>query len=97
MTRTALVTGAGQKIGRAIAIALAADGFNVVVNGLKKRVPCEETAAACREAGVEAEVAMGDAGTLEGCREITGAAISRFGSVDVLVHNAAIRPQRPVR
>ena len=50
--RTALITGAGQNIGRAIALALAADGFNVVINGLKKRVPCEETAAACRAHGV---------------------------------------------
>ena len=93
--RTALITGAGQNIGRAIALALAADGFNVVVNGLKKRVPCEETAAEARALGVEAEVVMGDAGTAQGCAEIARTAISRFGAVDVLVHNAAIRPQTP--
>jgi len=93
--RTALITGAGQNIGRAIALTLAADGFNVVINGLKKRVPCEETAEAARAHGVEAEVVMGDAGTAEGCNEIARTAIGRFGRVDLLVHNAAIRPQTP--
>jgi len=93
--RAALVTGSGQNIGRAIALALAADGFNLVINGLNKRVPCEETAEAARTLGVDAVVAMGDCGTSEGCAEIAGTGISRFGSVDVLVHNAAIRPSSP--
>ena len=97
--RTALITGSGQNIGRAIAIALAADGFNIVVNGLTKRVPCEDTAEAARAIGaahgVEAIVAMGDVGTAEGCAEIAGTGISRFGAIDVLVHNAAIRPSAP--
>ena len=93
--RTALVTGSGQNIGRAVALALAADGFNIVVNGLKKRVPCEETAEAARAHGVEAIVAMGDIGTAAGCNEVAGTGISRFGAIDVLVHNAAIRPSSP--
>ena len=93
--RTALITGSGQNIGRAVACALAADGFNIVVNGLNKRVPCEETAEAARAHGVEAIVAMGDVGTSEGCARIAGTGISRFGGIDVLVHNAAIRPSSP--
>ena len=93
--RTALVTGSGQNIGRAIALALAADGFNIVVNGLNKRVPCEETAEAARAHGVEAIVVMGDVGTSEGCAQVAGTGISRFGAIDVLVHNAAIRPSSP--
>ncbi len=93
--RTALITGSGQNIGRAIAVALAADGFNIVVNGLTKRIACEETAEACRAHGVEAVVAMGDAGTADGCSEMAGIGISRFGAVDVMVHNAAIRPSSP--
>ncbi len=93
--RTALVTGSGQNIGRAIALALAADGFNIVLNGLNKRVPCEETAEAARAHGVEAIVAMGDVGTSEGCAQVAGTGISRFGAIDVLVHNAAIRPSSP--
>ncbi len=93
--RTALITGSGQNIGRAVALALAADGFNIVVNGLTKRVACEETAAATRAHGVEAIVAMGDVGTAEGCDEVAGTGISRFGTIDVLVHNAAIRTSSP--
>jgi 3-oxoacyl-[acyl-carrier protein] reductase len=97
--RTALITGSGQNIGRAVALALAADGFNIIVNGLTKRVPCEETAEAARTLGrahsVEAIVVMGDVGTEEGCAEIAGTGISRFGGIDVLVHNAAIRPSSP--
>jgi 3-oxoacyl-[acyl-carrier protein] reductase len=93
--RTALITGSGQNIGRAVALALAADGFNIIVNGLTKRVPCEETAEAARACGVEAIVAMGDCGTAEGCNQIAGTGISRFGAIDVLVHNAAIRPASP--
>ena len=93
--RTALITGAGQNIGRAVALALSADGFNIVVNGLTKRVACEETAEAARSHGAEAIVAMGDCGTAEGCAEVAGTGISRFGAIDVLVHNAAIRPASP--
>ena len=95
MSRTALVTGAGQNIGRAVAVALAVDGVNVVVNGLSNRDACEETAAAVRGHGVEALVAMGDAGTREGCAAMAAAGIGAFGRIDVLVHNAAIRPSAP--
>ena len=93
--RTALITGSGRNIGRAVALALAADGLNIVVNGLNQRVPCEETAEAARAHGVEAIVVMGDVGTSEGCDKVAGAGIARFGAIDVLVHNAAIRPASP--
>ena len=95
MTRTALITGAGQNIGRAVATALAADGFNVVVNGLTNRAGCDETAAMVEANGASALVAMGDAGTAKGCRAMAEAGTERFGRIDVLVHNAAIRPSSP--
>lgn len=93
--KTALVTGAGQNIGRAIAIGLAVDGFNVVVNGRKNREICEETAKACTAKGVDALVVIGDVGTREGSYAVADAALQKFGRVDVLVHNAAIRPHKP--
>lgn len=93
--RTALITGAGQNIGRAIAVRLARDGFNVVINGRTKGVTCEDTAEAARAHGVEALVAMGDVGTAEDAVAVADAGIARFGRIDAVVHNAAIRPSAP--
>ena len=90
--RTALVTGSGRNIGRAVALALATDGFNVVVNGSKDRTACEAVATEISVLGVEPLVAMGDVGIASVAKEIAEAAIRRFGAVDVLVNNAAIRP-----
>lgn len=93
--RTALVTGAGRNIGRAVALGLAADGFNIVLNGSADRAACDAVAEAVRGHGVDALVAMGDVGSAEECARIAAAAIARFAAVDVLVNNAALRPAKP--
>jgi 3-oxoacyl-[acyl-carrier protein] reductase len=93
--RTALITGAGRNIGRAVAIGLAEDGFDVVINGSSDQSACEKVAEAVRAFGGEALVAMGDVGSPEGCRRIADAALAEFGRVDVLVNNAALRPSKP--
>ena len=93
--RTALVTGAGQNIGRAVALALAEDGFNIVVNGLTNRDAAEETARRVEAKGGKAAVAMGDTGAKADCFSIAQTGIDTFGNIDVLVHNAAIRPSSP--
>ncbi|MBB5688006.1 SDR family oxidoreductase [Roseomonas alkaliterrae] len=93
--RTALVTGAGRNIGRAVALGLAQDGFNVVVNGSADRAACEAVAEAARGFGVEALVVMADIGSAEACGALAAEAIARFGAVDVLVNNAALRPAAP--
>lgn len=93
--RTALITGAGRNIGRACALGLAEDGFNVVVNGSSDRSACEAVAKQAAAFGVETLVVMGDVGDPDSCRHIAGEAIARFGAVDALLNNAALRPNRP--
>lgn len=92
MARTALITGSGQNIGRAIALHLAAKGLNIVVNGSSNKAACEAVAAEVREAGVAALVVMADIGDREAVQSLAQRAIDHFGGVDVLVNNAAIRP-----
>ena len=90
--KTALITGAGRNIGRACALGLAQDGYNVVINGSSNRAACEKVAQEATAQGVEALVAMGDVGDPKDAARIAFEAIARFGAVDVLVNNAAIRP-----
>ena len=91
-TRTALITGSGQNIGRSVALALAEDGFDVVINGSSDRAACERVVKEAQKWGVRATIAMGDVGKAENCRQIAADAFALNGGVDVLVHNAAIRP-----
>ncbi len=90
--RTALVTGSGRNIGRACALALAADGINLVLNGSRDQKACENSAAKARELGVNVRVIMGDIGKKADVHEIAREAILHFGAIDILVCNAAIRP-----
>ena len=90
--RTALITGSGRNIGRACALALAADGCNLVVNGSSDQEACEQTAAMARELGVKAEVALGNVGQEADAKKIAAKALLHFDAVDILICNAAIRP-----
>lgn len=90
--RTALITGSGRNIGRAMALALAKDGLNIVINGSANRAACDAVASEVQALGVEALVAMGDVGVSEQATGIAQAAINKFGGVDILINNAAIRP-----
>lgn len=93
--KAALVTGAGRNIGRAAALGLARDGFDVAINGSADRAACEAVAGEVLKLGVEALVVMGDVGHPEDCARIAAEAAQGFGGVDVLVNNAALRPARP--
>jgi 3-oxoacyl-[acyl-carrier protein] reductase len=91
-TRTALITGSNKNIGRACALALAKGGFNIVVNGAKDRAAAEAVAREVEALGVEALVAMGDVGKREDCARMAKEALARFGTIDALLNNAAMRP-----
>ena len=93
--RTALITGSGRNIGRAIALALAADGMNVIINGSTRRELCEPVAEEARALGVDASVLMANVADKDDLARMADAALEQFGAVDVLVTNAAIRPKKP--
>ena len=85
--KTAIVTGAGQGIGRGIALVLAERGASVVLNG---RTPAK-LAAVKKEidaAGGQSVVAAGDVGVRSDVASVVEAALSAFGGIDILINNA---------
>ena len=92
--KAALVTGGGKNIGRACVLGLAEDGFHVAINGSSNRAACEQVAKDAEKFGVKAIVVMGDVGKPEECKRIAGEAIAAFGAIDVLINNAALRPNK---
>lgn len=91
-SRTALITGSGKNIGRGIALSLAKEGFNIVVNGVSNPDAIEKTVAEINALGVKSIGILADIGENDGLSKLKGAALDTFGGVDVLVNNAAIRP-----
>jgi pteridine reductase len=94
--RTALVTGGGVRLGRALALALARHGANVVVHYGSSADAAEETAAAVRSLGRRADTVQADL-ALPDCAERVAAAVERdFGALDILVNSAATFARAPV-
>lgn len=94
--RTALVTGAGTGIGRAIALALAAEGARVVVAG-RRREPLDETVRLIEDLGGKALAVAADVSRAGDAEALVRAAVETFGSLDVAVNNAGIfRGGRPL-
>jgi NAD(P)-dependent dehydrogenase (short-subunit alcohol dehydrogenase family) len=94
--RTALITGASRNIGRAIALAFAAEGADVVVNTRANREELEAVAAECRKAGVRALPVLADVADAAAVEAMVAQARAELGPIDVLVCNAAIRPHTSV-
>jgi len=93
--KAALVTGGGRNIGRACVLGLAEDGFDVAINGSSDRAACEKVAKEAEKLGARTLVVMGDVGKSEECKRIAEEVIKQFGAVDVLINNAALRPNKP--
>jgi 3-oxoacyl-[acyl-carrier protein] reductase len=88
--KTALVTGAAKGIGRAIALALARDGFRVAVHYRTSQAEAESTAADIRAAGGEAEIFMADLADPAHVEALVKAVEQRLGPIHTLVSNAGI-------
>src|SRR5580698_4321663 len=100
--RIVVVTGAGNGIGRAHALAFAAEGARVVVNDLgvsrdgqgHDQLPAERVAAEIRAVGGMAIANADDIATWDGAQAAVAQAISEFGGLDVVVNNAGILRDR---
>jgi 3-oxoacyl-[acyl-carrier protein] reductase len=92
--RVAIVTGAGRNIGRAIALALADAGAAVVVNGRANREAVDGVVREIEAGGGAALAAMADVADEAAVERMAAAAAERFGRIDILVNNAAGRPER---
>ena len=88
--RTAVVTGGSRGIGRAVCVALAKQGCNVVVNYCHGEAAAAETVALCKAVGVSAVAVQTDVSTAEGCKHLFEETVNTFGRVDLLVNNAGI-------
>ncbi len=88
--RTALVTGAGRGIGRAIALRLAREGARVAVNYNRSRNDAAAVVAAIRAEGGEAEAFAADVSQSAAAQQLIEAVERGFGKVDILVNNAGV-------
>jgi NAD(P)-dependent dehydrogenase (short-subunit alcohol dehydrogenase family) len=86
-----VITGGDSGIGRAVAIAYAREGADVLISYLSEHDDAEDTAKHVREAGRKAVLVAGDVSSAEHCRKIVDTAVHEFGRIDVLVNNAAFQ------
>jgi NAD(P)-dependent dehydrogenase (short-subunit alcohol dehydrogenase family) len=93
--RVALVTGAQQGIGRAMALAFAREGADVVVNYLDDARAAEQVATEARKSGVRALVVQADVASVEQIRALVARTVAELGGLDVLINNAGVYPRAP--
>lgn len=89
--RRALITGADSGIGRAVALAFAREGADVLVSYLNEHEDAKETARIVREAGRKAVTAEGSIEDVRHCEELVERAFRELGGLDILVNNAAFQ------
>jgi NAD(P)-dependent dehydrogenase (short-subunit alcohol dehydrogenase family) len=87
--KAAIITGGDSGIGRAVALAFAREGADVLISYLSEESDAQETARVVREAGRKAVMMAGDIGQEAHCRNIVDRAVQEFGKVDLLINNAA--------
>lgn len=85
---TAIVTGGDSGIGRAVSIAYAREGANVVIVYLNEDEDAQITSNLIKEQGREALIISGDIGDENFCKDVVKKTIEKFGTIDILVNNA---------
>ncbi|HMB06476.1 MAG TPA: glucose 1-dehydrogenase [Isosphaeraceae bacterium] len=92
--KAAVITGGDSGIGRAVALAFAREGADVLISYLSEESDAEETARVVEAAGRKCVTVAGDISEEAHCRAIINRAVKEFGKVDVLVNNAAFQMTR---
>lgn len=85
----AVITGADSGIGKAVAIAFAREGADVLISYLEEEKDAKDTASWVEKAGQKAVLMPGDISNETNCKKIIEKAVEEFGQVDILVNNAA--------
>jgi NAD(P)-dependent dehydrogenase (short-subunit alcohol dehydrogenase family) len=94
--KTAFITGASRNIGRAIALAFAAEGADLALNTRANQDELDAVAEECRKAGVRVVPVLGDIADAAAVDAMVKRALAELGGIDVLVCNAAIRPHKSI-
>lgn len=94
--RTALVTGAGRRVGRAIALALAGRGMRLAVHYAGSREGADEVVTTIRGAGGDARAFQADLTRADAPERLVADVVAAFGGLDVLVNSAAVMERTPV-
>lgn len=89
--KAALITGADSGIGRAVALAFAREGANVLISYLEAESDAQETVRVVEAAGRTAVAVPGDIGDPAHCQSLVDRALQEFGRLDILVNNAAFQ------
>ena len=92
--KRAVITGADSGIGRAVAIAYAREGADVLISYLDEDEDARETARWVEEAGRKAVLVAGDLAEPSHCRQVIERAVQELGGIDILVNNAAFQMSR---
>jgi NAD(P)-dependent dehydrogenase (short-subunit alcohol dehydrogenase family) len=89
--KVAVITGADSGIGRAVAIAYAREGADVLISYLNEDSDAQEVRQLVEDAGRKAVLVAGDISKPQHCRDIIATAVEQLGGVDILVNNAAFQ------
>lgn len=93
--KTALITGGAVRVGKAITLALAKAGANVVINFNTSAKEAEHTCEEARTFGVQALAVQADVGNLPQVEAMVAKAVEQFGGIDILVNSASLWRQTP--
>jgi NAD(P)-dependent dehydrogenase (short-subunit alcohol dehydrogenase family) len=89
--KVALITGADSGIGKAVAIAFAREGADILISFLTETEDAEDTAQWVKQAGQKAVIAPGDITSEDHCNDLVQRAVRELGAIDILVNNAAFQ------